>query len=70
MIKWVKPSGLEIETNDRKETVEYCVSIGWKRADEVHKPESAAINTDGHPAKRTRRTKAEMEAAKLDNENQ
>ena len=56
MIKWVKPSGLEIETNDRKETVEYCVSIGWKRADEPSlKPAQ----------KRTRRTREQMEAEKL-----
>jgi len=31
LIKWVKPSKLEIETNDRKETVAYCESLGWKR---------------------------------------
>jgi len=29
MIKWEKPNGQEIETNDRKETVKYCESIGW-----------------------------------------
>lgn len=32
MIKWVKPSGLKIETNDMDETVEYCKSLGWKKA--------------------------------------
>ena len=31
MIKWIKPSGVELETNDSKETVAYCESLGWKR---------------------------------------
>lgn len=29
-MKWIKPSGLEIETNDSKETIDHCKSIGWK----------------------------------------
>ena len=32
-IKWVKPNGNELETNDNKDTVAYCESLGWKRAD-------------------------------------
>lgn len=31
MITWVKPSGSEITTNDLKETIEYCKSLGFKR---------------------------------------
>lgn len=33
---WNKPSGSEIETNDDKETIAYCKSLGWteKEADE------------------------------------
>jgi len=27
---WIKSNGNEIETNDRKETVDYCKSLGWK----------------------------------------
>lgn len=27
---WIKPSGVEVKTNDRKETIEYCKSLGWK----------------------------------------
>jgi hypothetical protein len=34
-MKWIKPNGQEIETNDRPETIEHCESIGWK---EVKKP--------------------------------
>lgn len=30
-IKWTKPSGTVITTNDRPETVEYCKSLGWKK---------------------------------------
>ncbi len=44
-IKWVKPNGNEIETNDLKDTVEYCESLNWKRADA--------------PKKRGRKPKAE-----------
>jgi len=29
-MKWVKPSGQEIETNDSPETVKHCESLGWK----------------------------------------
>lgn len=34
-ITWTKPSGLKITTNDKKETIEYCESLGWKRDDAV-----------------------------------
>ena len=36
-MRWKKPSGLEIETNDDKETVEYCESLGWERVKETKK---------------------------------
>lgn len=32
-MKWIKPNGTEIETNDMKATVEYCKSLGWKERD-------------------------------------
>lgn len=34
MIKWIRPSGSEIETNDFKGTIEGCLAMGWKRVDE------------------------------------
>lgn len=34
MIKWKKPSGVEVETNDNPDNVEYCISLGWKRLDD------------------------------------
>ena len=30
-MKWEKPSGLEIETNDEPVTIEKCESLGWKQ---------------------------------------
>ncbi len=30
-MKWVKPNGNEIETNDKPATVKYCESLGWKK---------------------------------------
>ena len=32
-MKWLRPSGTEIETNDSEETIEYCKSLGWKPAE-------------------------------------
>jgi len=37
-IKWIKPSGVEIQTNDREETIKYCESLGWEREGEKKKP--------------------------------
>ena len=34
-MKWIKPSGLEIEINDNKETIAYAESLGWKKASDV-----------------------------------
>ena len=31
-MKWTKPSGLKIETNDEPATIAYCESLGWKKA--------------------------------------
>lgn len=38
LIKWKKPSGLEIETNDFDATVKYAESLGWVRAGKVGRP--------------------------------
>jgi ribosomal protein L15 len=42
-MKWTKPSGLEVETNDLPETIEYCKSIGWK---EYKKPKPVKQRQD------------------------
>lgn len=33
MIKWVKPSGKEIETNGEESTIKRAVELGWEPAD-------------------------------------
>lgn len=38
MIKWVKPSGVTIETNDTEYSVREAHALGWKRIDDA-KPE-------------------------------
>jgi hypothetical protein len=53
MIKWIRPSGREIETNDNEETVTYCESLGWKRADGSEN--TTQISTPEAPKKRRRR---------------
>jgi len=30
-MKWIRPSGSEIETNDEKATIEHCEKQGWER---------------------------------------
>jgi len=52
MIKWEKPNGQEIETNDRNETVEYCESIGWIRCGS--KKEVKQEETEEAPKRRGR----------------
>ncbi len=32
-MKWSRPSGTEIETNDEPATIAHCESVGWKRLD-------------------------------------
>ena len=36
-MKWMRPSGVEIETNDRDITIKYCESLGWEKIDECVK---------------------------------
>lgn len=31
LIKWKRPSGEPLETNDRKETIEYLESLGYEQ---------------------------------------
>lgn len=32
VINWNRPSGTSLQTNDSRETVEYCESLNWERA--------------------------------------
>lgn len=81
MIDWIKPNGREIRTNEKPENIQYAEANGWKRKEDVMREqirkeieaEKAAIDpeveTEIKP-KRKRRTKEEMAADKLDNQNQ
>jgi len=48
MITWMRPSGTPITTNDKKETIAFAESLGWKR--------------EGDKPKRVRRSKEQIEA--------
>lgn len=37
-MKWMRPSGTEIETRDTEEIREYALSLGWKEVKRVRKP--------------------------------
>lgn len=53
MIKWIRPSGLPIELADTENLNEFAKAQGWKK-DEPEEPK----------VKRTRRTPAQMQAAR------
>jgi hypothetical protein len=42
-MRWKKPSGLEIETNDHPDTIAYCESVGWKPVKVVKKAVKKAV---------------------------
>ncbi len=47
-MRWIKPSGLKITTNDMDKTIEYCESLGWvdeKKSQEKPKRKSAPSST-------------------------
>jgi len=47
-IEWTRPGGRKIKTNDRKETIAYCESLGWKRkAKPGPKPKVKGDGRDG-----------------------
>ena len=43
---WIKPSGMEVKTNDREETIKYCESLGWKEKKEEVKKVSKKKKTE------------------------
>lgn len=53
MTTWTKPNGRTLELNDEEATIEMALSLGWTTG-----------KAEDKPVKRTRRTKAQMEAAK------
>lgn len=47
MIKWLRPSGTEIETNEMESTIDYCLSLGWKPMREEYVIEMNDIDASG-----------------------
>ena len=45
LIKWKRPSGKEIETNDLKDTIALAESLGWKR---TRKAKAKVSASDGN----------------------
>jgi hypothetical protein len=41
-MKWTKPSGIEIETNEDQVTIDYCESLGWEAEDDEAEAEAIA----------------------------
>lgn len=52
-IKWVRPSGSEIETNDSKDVIDYCVSLGWKPAKKATKKKVTKRATSKRTVRKT-----------------
>jgi len=45
-MKWKKPNGSEIETNDDEATIEYCKSLKWKEVKTKKPKETEDVNGD------------------------
>ena len=39
-MKWKRPSGVPIKSNDDKATIAYCKSLGWKEEKKEAKPKA------------------------------
>ncbi len=48
-IKWKKPNGTEIETNDVEANVKYAESLGWKRVGQRGRPRKNVEDTVADP---------------------
>lgn len=44
LIEWIKPSGVEVKTHDRKATIEYCKSLGWKEKGAKEEKETSKVS--------------------------
>jgi len=57
-MKWIRPSGTEIETNDREVTIEYCKSLGWKEAETrkvMSPPKEGSVKKEKKAVKKTKK---------------
>lgn len=46
-MKWTKPNGTNIETNDMKATIAYCKSLGWKQDKQAGKRDGIILPPAG-----------------------
>ena len=46
MIKWKRPSGSIIETNETDETIKHAIASGWKRVKRVKPVKETVEETD------------------------
>jgi hypothetical protein len=56
-MKWIRPSGTEIETNDRDVTIEYCESLGWERAENPKESVTEPVKSVSAPKKKAAKKK-------------
>ncbi len=45
LIHWIKPNGNRIKTNAEDTTIDYALSLGWKRTDENGNQPEANVPT-------------------------
>ncbi len=42
-MKWIKNSGMEIETNDLPATISHCLSIGWEKKERKKRAKNTVL---------------------------
>mgnify|MGYP003959003903 FL=1 len=59
-MKWMRPSGQAIKTNEEQATVEHCKSMGWELMKEKKKP---ATSQDSPPAAKSKESESAASGA-------
>jgi len=49
MIKWIKQTGQEVETNENPANIAEAEKLGWKRGDAVEEVDDAPVDARGLP---------------------
>ncbi len=57
MIKWIKPSGAEVETNDLEANIDMALSLGWKTEEMLEKEKAEKPEEKAEEKKRGRPSK-------------
>ncbi len=64
-MKWIKESGVEIETNELDATLKYCLSLGWKAVESDEVAEVADEVVEVTEKKKAGRPKKVVDTAKV-----